>query len=111
MKVILDFIPNHTSDQHEWFQKSVNKDPEYADYYVWSEEIPNNWVSIYFYCSQQAFFNFLKKMLKVFKKLGKVLYIHITIHTYLTKIFLQFFVKMIFTKINLVLVINGIFVF
>ena len=46
MKVILDFIPNHTSDKHEWFQKSVNKDPEYADYYVWSEEIPNNWVSI-----------------------------------------------------------------
>ena len=61
MKVILDFIPNHTSDQHEWFQKSVSKDPEYADYYVWSEEIPNNWVSIYVYCSQQAFFNFLKK--------------------------------------------------
>ena len=59
MKVILDFIPNHTSDKHEWFQKSVNKDPEYADYYVWSEEIPNNWVSI-------AFFNFLKKPLKVF---------------------------------------------
>ena len=59
MKVILDFIPNHTSDRHEWFQKSVNKDPEYADYYVWSEEIPNNWVSI-------AFFNFLKKPLKVF---------------------------------------------
>ena len=62
MKVILDFIPNHTSDQHEWFQKSVSKDPEYADYYVWSEEIPNNWVST-------AFFNFLKKRYKYSKDL------------------------------------------
>ena len=68
MKVILDFIPNHTSDKHEWFQKSVNKDPEYADYYVWSEEIPNNWVSI-------AFFNFLKKSNKSILKTWKVLYI------------------------------------
>ena len=45
MKVILDFIPNHTSDKHPWFIKSKNKTGNYSDFYVWSEEIPNNWVS------------------------------------------------------------------
>ena len=44
MKVILDFIPNHTSDEHSWFRKSVQKDGKYTDFYVWKEEVPNNWV-------------------------------------------------------------------
>ena len=44
-------MPNHTSDQHEWFQKSVEKDEEFKDFYVWLESPsgtmtpPNNWVS------------------------------------------------------------------
>lgn len=38
MKIIADLIPNHTSDQHEWFQKSrISKDSPYRDYYVWSD--------------------------------------------------------------------------
>ena len=45
MKVILDFIINHTNENHPWFLKSQNKTEKYADYYVWSEEIPNDWVS------------------------------------------------------------------
>ncbi len=38
MKVIIDLVVNHTSDQHEWFQQS-RTDPEghYGDYYVWSK--------------------------------------------------------------------------
>ncbi len=38
IKVIVDFVMNHTSDQHEWFQKS-RTDPEgpYGDFYVWSD--------------------------------------------------------------------------
>lgn len=44
IKVIMDFIPNHSSDQHEWFVKSENKEEGYEDYYVWRDE-PNNWVS------------------------------------------------------------------
>jgi alpha-glucosidase len=44
----MDFIPNHTSDKHEWFQKSVRKEDPYTDYYIWKEgsksSPPNNWV-------------------------------------------------------------------
>ena len=38
MRVIIDFVVNHTSDQHEWFQQS-RRDPDgpYGDYYVWSD--------------------------------------------------------------------------
>ena len=54
MKLIMDFVANHTSDQHEWFQKSVDRVPPYADYYVWSDPLPgtqdkppNNWVYVF----------------------------------------------------------------
>ncbi|XP_043521918.1 alpha-glucosidase-like isoform X2 [Frieseomelitta varia] len=51
--VIMDFVPNHTSDQHEWFQKSVQGISPYDNYYVWhtgqiengTRKPPNNWVS------------------------------------------------------------------
>ena len=55
MHILIDFIPNHTSDQHEWFKescKSANETNPYKDYYVWfssknSVEPPNNWVEIF----------------------------------------------------------------
>jgi maltose alpha-D-glucosyltransferase / alpha-amylase len=39
IKVIIDFVMNHTSDQHRWFQAS-RKDPHgpYGNYYVWSDD-------------------------------------------------------------------------
>jgi len=55
----MDFVPNHTSNKHIWFEKSVNNETDYADYYIWKnaknqEEVikdssaipivPNNWV-------------------------------------------------------------------
>lgn len=44
MKVILDFIPNHTSLLKDWFQKSADgSDEKYRDYYVWTDS-PNEWV-------------------------------------------------------------------
>ncbi|XP_063708467.1 maltase A1-like [Culicoides brevitarsis] len=55
LKMILDFVPNHTSDKHEWFLKSVERDPEYENFYIWHDGLPNpaggqnlppnNWVS------------------------------------------------------------------
>ena len=53
LKIIMDLVPNHTSDKHEWFIKSVNREEGYKDYYWWAnakynengERIPpNNWV-------------------------------------------------------------------
>jgi maltose alpha-D-glucosyltransferase / alpha-amylase len=38
IKVIVDFVMNHTSDQHEWFQQSrTDPDGPYGDFYVWSD--------------------------------------------------------------------------
>jgi maltose alpha-D-glucosyltransferase / alpha-amylase len=39
IRVIIDFVMNHTSDQHPWFQNS-RKDPEghYGDFYVWADD-------------------------------------------------------------------------
>ncbi|WP_028856354.1 alpha-amylase family glycosyl hydrolase [Psychrilyobacter atlanticus] len=49
IKIILDFVPNHTSNLHEWFIKSENKDLFYKDFYIWRDprdgKEPNNWIS------------------------------------------------------------------
>lgn len=37
LKLILDFVPNHSSDEHEWFKKSENRVPGYENYYVWRD--------------------------------------------------------------------------
>ncbi|KAI5466638.1 family 13 glycoside hydrolase [Mariannaea sp. PMI_226] len=53
MKLVLDLVMNHTSDQHEWFKESrKSKDNPYRDWYVWkpakydadgNRQPPNNW--------------------------------------------------------------------
>lgn len=58
IKIILDYVPNHTSDQHEWFIKSEAKDSEYDNYFIWHDGKPNpdggqnlppnNWVSVFY---------------------------------------------------------------
>lgn len=50
IKIILDLVINHTSDEHAWFQQAItNKDSKYRDYYIFKEskEVPNNWRSIF----------------------------------------------------------------
>lgn len=55
MKLVMDLVVNHTSDQHEWFKKSrSSKDNPYRDWYIWKpakidkdgkRQPPNNWLA------------------------------------------------------------------
>ncbi len=50
MKILMDLVVNHTSDEHEWFQKSRQRIEPYTDYYIWRPgkpggKLPNNWDS------------------------------------------------------------------
>ena len=49
MKVIMDLVVNHTSDEHPWFIASKDKNSPYRDYYFWREgkRRPNNWSSLF----------------------------------------------------------------
>ena len=41
MRVIVDLVVNHTSDQHPWFQSARrSRESRFRDFYVWSDEIP-----------------------------------------------------------------------
>ncbi|XP_017044414.1 maltase A3 [Drosophila ficusphila] len=55
IKIILDFVPNHTSDECDWFIRSAAGEEEYKDFYVWHtgkvvngiRQPPNNWISVF----------------------------------------------------------------
>ncbi len=54
MKLIVDLVVNHTSDEHEWFKEALkSKDNPYHDYYIWRDAAdkgitpPNNWNSLF----------------------------------------------------------------
>ena len=50
IRIMLDTVFNHTSTEHEWFQKALAGEKEYEDFYIWREggadgTPPNNWES------------------------------------------------------------------
>ncbi|MBN2002200.1 MAG: DUF3459 domain-containing protein [Anaerolineae bacterium] len=53
MKIIIDWVPNHTSDQHPWFLESrSSRDNPKRDWYIWRDSkadgaLPNNWGSFF----------------------------------------------------------------
>jgi alpha-glucosidase len=53
IRILLDLVPNHTSDQHPWFVDARSgRDAAHRDWYVWADPgpdggPPNNWVSIF----------------------------------------------------------------
>jgi alpha-glucosidase len=53
IRILLDLVPNHTSDQHEWFQDALtSRTARYRDFYVWADpkddgSPPNNWLSVF----------------------------------------------------------------
>ncbi|HEX5406622.1 MAG TPA: alpha-amylase family glycosyl hydrolase, partial [Pseudonocardiaceae bacterium] len=53
MRVLMDFVPNHTSDQHPWFVSSRSgRDSPHRNWYLWADPAadggpPNNWRSVF----------------------------------------------------------------
>jgi oligo-1,6-glucosidase len=48
MKLIIDLVVNHSSDQHHWFKQArKSNDNPYRDYYIWKKEVPNDWISFF----------------------------------------------------------------
>lgn len=51
IRIIMDLVINHTSDRHEWFQKSCRREEPYTDFYIWRKgekgKKPTNWGSFF----------------------------------------------------------------
>jgi alpha-glucosidase len=53
VRIIMDFVPNHTSDQHAWFLDSKSsRTSAHRDWYIWRDgkapgQPPNNWISLF----------------------------------------------------------------
>ncbi len=52
IKVVIDLVVNHTSDQHPWFKESrSSRDNPKRDWYIWKDpvdgSVPNNWMSVF----------------------------------------------------------------
>jgi len=46
IKLIVDFVPNHTSTEHTWFKQARrSRDNPYRDFYIWADKPLNDWVA------------------------------------------------------------------
>ncbi|XP_034831679.1 maltase 1-like [Maniola hyperantus] len=55
IKILLDYVPNHASDQSEYFKRSLAREPGYENFFVWADPkvdpnsserlVPSNWIS------------------------------------------------------------------
>ena len=70
LRVIVDLVVNHTSDQHPWFQ-SARSDPDspYRDWYVWSEDKPDD-------ISEGVVFPGVQKGIWTYDRKAKAWYLH-----------------------------------
>ena len=70
IKVIMDLVVNHTSDEHPWFQEARSSpDSKYRDWYMWSEEKPTDW-------DKGMVFPGVQEATWTYDKLAKAYYFH-----------------------------------
>ncbi|MDQ4097371.1 MAG: alpha-amylase family protein [Actinomycetota bacterium] len=70
MHVVIDLVPNHTSDQHPWFQAArQDRDSPYRDYYVWRDDDPGD-------TSDQVVFPGEQKGIWTYDEQAKAWYLH-----------------------------------
>ena len=73
LKLIMDLVANHSSDEHKWFQESKKgENNPYHDYYIWKrgdfDVPPNNWLSVFSGSAWQWDSNLNKYYLHLFTK-------------------------------------------
>ena len=73
LKLIMDLVANHSSDEHKWFQESKKGESNpYHDYYIWKrgdfDVPPNNWLSVFSGSAWQWDSNLNKYYLHLFTK-------------------------------------------
>lgn len=82
----MDFVPNHSSDECEWFKLSLKRVDPFTNFYIWKDGVPinathttnpNNWVVLSFFLDVGIDANL------VYSRKEQAIYIHITkIRTY-----------------------------
>ncbi len=59
IKIIMDLVINHTSDEHEWFERAKAGEQKYRDYYIIKKgkdgKLPNNWGNFFAECPWEPF--------------------------------------------------------
>ncbi len=60
IKIIMDLVINHTSDEHEWFRRALAGEEKYKNYYIIKKggekgELPNNWGNFFADCPWEPF--------------------------------------------------------